>query len=111
MSIQATGTEARFIISRRKQHKLFLLVLQQSVWLESQVTVTFLLCVSLFGGGSGKISYRSLSEAVSNFPNSLDEIILSAQPDRLRLRNYIEDADGKERKWGFMGRKFILPTN
>ena len=37
---------------------------------------------------------RSLSEVASNFPTGLEEIVFTAQPDKLRLRNYAEDYDG-----------------
>ena len=34
---------------------------------------------------------RILSEVVTNFPTNLEEVTLTADPERTQLRNYIED--------------------
>ncbi len=31
---------------------------------------------------------------MSNFPNSLDEVSMTAEPTGLRLKNYVDDLDG-----------------
>ena len=38
--------------------------------------------------------YRIVSEVVVNFPNNLDEVTLIAEPECVRLKNYVED-DGE----------------
>ena len=41
---------------------------------------------------------RIVSEVVVNFPNNLDEVTLIAEPECVRLKNYVED-DGKFYRW------------
>ena len=40
------------------------------------------------------VVHRILSEVVSNFPNSLDEVTMTVEPAGLRLRNYVDDFEG-----------------
>lgn len=37
---------------------------------------------------------RIVSEVVANFPNTLDEVTLIAEPGSVRLKNYVEDDGG-----------------
>ena len=40
---------------------------------------------------------RIISEVVTNFPNNLEEITLTAHPDKVKLRNYTgEDSKNTE---------------
>ena len=37
---------------------------------------------------------RILSEVVSNFPNSLDEVTMSVEAAGMKFRNYVDDLEG-----------------
>ena len=39
-------------------------------------------------------AHRILSEVVANFPNSLDEVTVTAEPSALRLKNYVDNFEG-----------------
>lgn len=39
--------------------------------------------------------YRILSEVVSNFSNSLDEVTLTVNSAGLKLKNYVDDLEGE----------------
>ena len=36
-------------------------------------------------------TFRIISEVVVNFPNNLDEVTLTAEPESVRLKNYVEE--------------------
>lgn len=38
---------------------------------------------------------RIVSEVVVNFPNILDEVTLIAEPESVRLKNYVEEDDSE----------------
>ena len=41
------------------------------------------------------LAHRIISEVVVNFPTNLDEVTLIAEPESVRLKNYVEEDDSE----------------
>ena len=51
--------------------------------------------VRITSSGINFITFRTLSEVVLNFPTSLEEVTVAAEPEKITMKNYVEE-DSKD---------------